>query len=69
MKPRELPIFRNRDARKVIEEACRRQSVSPQLVRELLELQRSYAGTARQAGITAEFDARFDGALDEPEEG
>ena len=67
MKQREIPLFRNRDARKVLEEACRRQNVSMQLLRDLLEVQRSYAGSARQAGITSEFDQQFDAFLDDGE--
>lgn len=64
MKKREIPLFRNREARRVIEEACQRQNVSLQLLLDLLEVQRSYAGSARQAGITAEFDGRFDAVID-----
>ncbi len=64
MKPRDIPLFRNRDARRVIGDACRRENVSVELLLALLDVQRSYAGSARQAGITAEFDARFDSVLD-----
>jgi hypothetical protein len=65
MKPRDLPIFTNPDARKVLDAACRKHSVTVTLVRQLMEIQRSYAGSGRADGITTDFEAVLGEFLEE----
>lgn len=59
MKPRDLPLFKDKSARHVLDEACKRHNLKLSLLQQLLEIQREYAGSGRQAGITSEFDSCF----------
>ena len=56
MKTKELPIFQSTDARRVLREACEKHGVTPELLRDLIRLQRKYTGE-RQLGISSEFDS------------
>ncbi len=57
MKPKDLPLFRDKAARAALEESCKKHGVSLSLLQQLLNIQREYAGSGRQAGITGEFDS------------
>jgi hypothetical protein len=57
MKSKELPIFREPDAKASLTVACRSKKVTLTLLRELVDIQREYLGSGRQMGITQEFDA------------
>ena len=57
MKPKDLPLFRNREAKRVLEQACDENGVNLVLLQNLLEIQRKYSGSGRAVGITADFEA------------
>lgn len=65
MSPSDLPIFRDPEARAVLEEVCKRHGITAALLSNLLEVQRTYAGAGRQIGITAEFSNCISEFLDE----
>jgi len=65
MKPRDLPLFRDKSASKMIREACTKHRISVDLLKRLLEVQRNFAGAGRQHGITPEFDACFSEFLED----
>jgi hypothetical protein len=67
MKPKDLPLFRDKQAREVLEDACKRHGISLSLLQRLLEIQRQFAGSGRQMGITSEFDSAFIDSLEEEE--
>ncbi|MBL8680163.1 MAG: hypothetical protein JNK05_13390 [Myxococcales bacterium] len=52
MKRKELPLFHNVSAKQVLAAACKANGVTLELLRELVEVQRGFAGSARQNGIT-----------------
>lgn len=56
MKRKELPLFHNAPAKKVLAEACKANGITLELLRELIEVQRGFAGSARQTGITSALD-------------
>lgn len=64
MKPKDLPLFRNREAKRVLADACREQGVSIDLLQQLLEIERTYSGKGNSLGITAEFEAAIADFLD-----
>jgi hypothetical protein len=57
MKPRDLPVFRNEAALKLLKQTASKHGVTVQLLRDLLEIQRNYTGSGRQLGITSEFSS------------
>ena len=65
MKPKDLPLFRDKEAKKVMTAACEKHGVPMDLFRTLLEVQRNYAGMGKQQGISMEFDERFSQHLDQ----
>lgn len=67
MKPKDLPLFRDKDAKKVMAAACEKHGVPMELFRALLEVQRNYAGMGKQQGISMEFDERLSQYLDQEE--
>jgi hypothetical protein len=60
MKPRDLPIFKQSDARKIVQEVCAAHEVTPLLLQKLAEIERNYAGFGRNDGISEDFDRCFD---------
>lgn len=68
MKPKDLPLFRDKQARAVLDDACKRHGVSLALLQRLLEIQRQFAGSGRQTGITSEFDSAIIDFLEEQEQ-
>lgn len=64
MKPKDLPLFRNKDAKKALEETCSKHGVSIDLLQQLLEVQRKYAGSGRALGISAEYESCIADFLD-----
>jgi len=57
MKTKDLPIFRDRAPKKVLEEACSARGLTLDLLRQLVEIQRQYLGMGSKVGITSDFDA------------
>ena len=69
MKPKDLPLFRDKDARKVLDDACKQHTITLKLLQAMLEIQRQYAGSGRQAGITSEFDSCLGDFVEDTSEG
>lgn len=67
MKPKDLPLFRDKQARTVLRESCGRHAISLRLLQRLLEIQRQFAGSGRQMGITSEFDSAITDFLEDEE--
>ncbi len=59
MKPKDLPLFRDESARKLLRGACNKHGINLDLLQDLLEIQRGYAGSGRQHGISQDFSARI----------
>lgn len=57
MKPKDLALFRDSKARAALEESSKKHRITVHLLEQLLDIQRQYAGSGRQAGITSEFDS------------
>jgi hypothetical protein len=57
MKPKDLPLFRNKEAKQVLEKACLENGITISLLHDLLEAQRKYAGSGRAVGITADYES------------
>jgi hypothetical protein len=68
MKRKELPLFHNAPAKKVLADACEANGITLELLRELIEVQRGFAGSARQTGITSALDACLDGFVERERE-
>ena len=68
MRAKRLPIFCQSDARRVVEDACNEHGISPNLLEELVELERDHVGMARREGITDGLDAILGEHLKEAEE-
>lgn len=64
MKLKDLPLFRNPEAKAVLQKACRDQGITLTLLHDLLEAQRKYAGSGRAQGITADYDSCIADFLD-----
>ena len=56
MKPQDLPLFRDKKSRAVLEEACRKHGVTLTLLQDLLEIERKYSGMGVSIGISDDFD-------------
>ncbi len=59
MKPRDLPLFRDDAVKKLVSQTCAKHGIKQSLLQNLLEIQRGYAGSGRQKGITEEFSTLF----------
>jgi hypothetical protein len=59
MKPKDLPVFRDVDAKKVLKAACARHGITFELLQNLLEAQRDYAGAGRAVGISEKFEGHL----------
>jgi hypothetical protein len=68
MKRKELPLFHNAPAKKVLSDACKANGIKLELLRDLLEIQREFTGSARQNGITNAFDACLNTYVDQERE-
>jgi hypothetical protein len=54
---RELPVFKDKRAKAILEQLCRQHGVTLALLRDLVTIQRDHLGKGRQMGITQEFSA------------
>jgi len=64
MKPKELPLFRDPEARSVLKKACAEHQITMELMRDLVEVQGDFAGSGRPKGIRAEFESCFAAFID-----
>jgi hypothetical protein len=65
MSSRDLPIFRDPEAMRILRSAAKRRGVPLDLLRKLVDIQRGYLGSGRQAGITSDFESAIGDYLDE----
>lgn len=68
MSSRSLPIFKDAEALKILRSAARKRRVPLDLLRRLVDIQRGYLGSGRQAGITGDFESAIGDFLDAPAE-
>lgn len=68
MKPRDLPVFRDEAAKKLLRDTCAKHRITITLLRDLLSVQRDFAGSGRHHGINEEFSTRLSAFLDEQDE-
>lgn len=59
MKTKDLPLFKNLHAKKVVQSVCAEHGITPRLLQNLIEIERDYSGSGRADGITE----RFEGCL------
>lgn len=52
MKAKELPLFRDPRAKKKLQEICAKHEITPQLLANLIEVERDHMGMGRAEGIT-----------------
>lgn len=67
-KRRELPLLKDRDAKKIFENLCQEHGVTVELIEGLIDIQRDNLGRGRQIGITQEFSALLSEFIDERKE-
>jgi hypothetical protein len=59
VKPKDLPLFKDKKARKVLDDACRTHGVRLTFLQELIEIERKYSGSGRAMGITNDLHEAF----------
>ncbi|WFS63396.1 hypothetical protein LF599_04325 [Pseudodesulfovibrio thermohalotolerans] len=62
---RELPLLKDKKAKRIFEELCQQHGVTVELIEGLIDIQRDNLGRGRQIGITQEFSALFSEFIDE----
>jgi hypothetical protein len=67
MKPKDLPLFRDEGAKKLVGQICTKHGIKQSLLQNLLEIQRSYAGSGRQKGISDDFGTALSEYLESEE--
>lgn len=67
MKAKDLPLFRNPEAKKVVQAVCTDHGITPRLLQNLIEIERDYAGSGRAEGISQDLEKCINDFLEERE--
>ncbi len=59
MKAKDLPMFRDAKAKRIVQRICENHKIAPILLQELIDANREFAGSGRAEGINERFDTCF----------
>ncbi len=62
--PSKLPMLDDPQAKKILQELCKRHKLTMQLLVSMLQIQRENLGRGRQHGITGDFSAEIQDFLE-----
>jgi hypothetical protein len=66
---RQPACFDDREARRLIEQLCKKSDIDVKLLEELCEVIHDHSGSGRKDGIVSEFNERIDSFLDRQSNG